>query len=92
MKLAKFEGYYDDAKPEFEALEAKLSHNLAKDLEYNKEIIKEILANDIVACYYYQRGAVENALRYDKQWKEAVKLLNDAERYKTILSKPEDKK
>lgn len=92
VKLAKFEGYYDDAKPEFEALEAKLSHNLAKDLEYNKEIIKEILANDIVACYYYQRGAVENALRYDKQWKEAVKLLNDVERYKTILSKPEDKK
>ena len=86
VKLAKFEGYYDDAKPEFEALEAKLNHNLEKDLDYNKEILKQLLANDIVAHYYYQRGAVENSLRYDKQWQEAVKLLNDETRYKEILN------
>ncbi len=35
-KLAKFEGYYDDAKPEFEALKKKLSHNVAKDLDYQQ--------------------------------------------------------
>ena len=42
VKLAKFEGYYDDARPEFEALEKKLSHNIAKDLDYdyNKQKIK----------------------------------------------------
>ena len=33
VKLAKFEGYYDDAKGEFDALEKKLNHNLAKDLD-----------------------------------------------------------
>lgn len=86
VKLAKFEGYYDDAKSEFEALETKLNHNLEKDLDYNKEILKQLLANDIVAHYYYQRGAVENSLRYDKQWQEAVKLLNDDTRYKGILN------
>ena len=42
-KLAKLEGYYDDAKPEFEALKKKLSHNVAKDLDYNKEYIKQLL-------------------------------------------------
>ena len=89
VKLAKFEGYYDDAKAEFDALEAKLSHNLAKDLDYNKETLKQVLATDIVAAYYYQRGVVENALQYDKQWKEAVKLLNDEERYRSLLKKPE---
>ena len=36
VKVAKFEGYYDDAKAEFDALEKKLSHNIAKDLDYNK--------------------------------------------------------
>ena len=35
-KLAKFEGYYEDAKPEFEALKKKLSHNVAKDLDIIK--------------------------------------------------------
>lgn len=85
-KLAKFEGYYDDAKPEFEALAKKLSHNVAKDLEYNKEYIKHLLENDIVAAYYYQGGAIQNTLRYDKQVKEAVRLLESPEEYRKILS------
>ena len=84
-KLAKFEGYYADAKPEFEALKKKLSHNVAKDLDYNKEYIKQLLENEIVAAYYFQAGAIQNSLRYDKQIKEAVKLLNSPEEYKKIL-------
>ena len=84
-KLAKFEGYYDDAKPEFEALKKKLSHNVAKDLDYNKEYIKQLLENEIVAAYYFQAGAIQNSLRYDKQIKEAIKLLNSPEEYKKIL-------
>ena len=84
-KLAKFEGYYDDAKPEFEALKKKLSHNVAKDLDYNKQYIKQLLENEIVAAYYFQAGAIQNSLRYDKQIKEAVKLLNSPEEYKKIL-------
>ena len=84
-KLAKLEGYYDDAKPEFEALKKKLSHNVAKDLDYNKEYIKQLLENEIVAAYYFQAGAIQNSLRYDKQIKEATKLLNSPEEYKKIL-------
>ena len=84
-KLAKFEGYYDDAKPEFEALKKKLSHNVAKDLDYNKEYVKQLLENEIVAAYYFQAGAIQNSLRYDKQIKEAVKLLNSPEEYSKIL-------
>ena len=84
-KLAKFEGYYEDAKPEFEALKKKLSHNVAKDLDFNKQTIKQLLENDIVAAYYYQGGAIENSLRYDKQVKEAVRLLNSPAEYDKIL-------
>lgn len=89
MKLARFEGYYDDAKPEFDALAKKLSHNVAKDLDYNKQYIKRLLENDIVAAYYYQSGAIRNSLRYDKQVKEAVRLLNTPEEYKKLLSPSE---
>ena len=87
-KLARFEGYYEDAKPEFEALKTKLKHDLAKDLAYpyNKEMLKQIIANDIMAAYYFDRGALENSLRYDKQFKEAVKLLNDKEKYRKTLA------
>ena len=89
MKLARFEGYYDDAKSEFDALAKKLSHNVAKDLDYNKQYIKRLLENDIVAAYYYQGGAIRNSLRYDKQVKEAVRLLNTPEEYKKLLSPSE---
>lgn len=84
-KLIKFEGYYDEAKADLESLKQKLSHNLARDLDYNKEVIKDLLANDIVSAYYYQAGAVENSLRHDKQWREAVRLLENLEEYTSLL-------
>lgn len=84
-KMAKFEGYYDDAKPEFEALRKKLQPNLSKDLDFNKKSIMRMLQQDIVTAYYYQRGAVENALRDDKQVQEAFKLLADKDKYASIL-------
>lgn len=90
-KVAKFEGYYDDAKVEFETLRKKLKHNLARDLEYNKETIKQILTNDIVTAYYYQSGAVQNTLRTDKQVKEAFRLLSQHDEYLRLLQPKEEK-
>ncbi|WP_027444710.1 S41 family peptidase [Segatella baroniae] len=84
-KLARFEGYYDEAKPEFEALKAKLSHNLAKDLRRNKQQLMEILAKEILPSYYYQAGTIEYGLKHDKTFDEAVKLLGDSDRYRKIL-------
>lgn len=88
-KIATFEGYYDDAKPEFEALEKKLKHNLATDLDRNKQLIKQIIGADIVAAYYWQSGSIENSLNYDKQMKEACRLLNAPDEYKKLLSPKE---
>lgn len=85
--LARFEGYYDDAKPEFEALRQKLKHNIAKDLDYpyNKQKIKEMIAADIMAAYYFEKGSLENSLRNDKQFAEAASLLGNAEEYQKLL-------
>ncbi|MCI7787345.1 MAG: S41 family peptidase [Prevotella sp.] len=86
-RMAQFEGYYDDSKTEFEALKKKLTHNLAKELDwpYNKEKIKQMVALDIMSMYYYQKGAIEHSLRYDPQYKEAVRLLNNPEEYEGVL-------
>lgn len=85
--LARFEGYYDDAKPEFEALRQKLKHNIAKDLDYpyNKQKIKEMIAADIMAAYYFEKGSLENSLRNDKQFAEAARLLGNADEYQKLL-------
>lgn len=84
-KVVKFEGYYDDAKTEFEALRKKLKHNVAKDLEKNKEELKQIITNNILTAYYFQGGAIRNNLKHDKQTKAAIKLLNNLKEYQRIL-------
>ena len=83
---AVFEGYYDGAKAEFTALEQKLKHNVAKDLDYNRERIMQALAGDIVTMYYYQRGGVEYSLKHDKQMKAAETLLNNEDAYRKVLA------
>ncbi len=87
-KIIQFEGYYDEAKTEFENLEKKLSHNLSKDLDINKDAIKRLISNDIVTAYYYQAGSVENSLKNDKQVQEAFRLINSKEEYHNILKSP----
>lgn len=85
-KIVKFEGYYDDAKTEFENLEKKLKHNIAKDLDRNKEVLRQMISNDIVAAYYFQEGSVEHSLGYDKQVKEACRLINSPGEYRAVLT------
>lgn len=91
-KIAQFEGYYDSAKPEFEALEKKLKHNLATDLDRNKPLIKQIIQADIVAAYYWQAGAIENNLNTDKQMIEACRLLNNPAEYRKLLQPKGERK
>ncbi len=91
--LARFEGYYDDAKPEFEALRQKLKHNIAKDLDYpyNKQKIKELIAADLMAAYYFEKGSLENSLRNDKQFAEAARLLGNPTEYHKLLQPKKEK-
>ena len=91
--LARFEGYYDDAKPEFEALRQKLKHNITKDLDYpyNKQKIKELIAADLMAAYYFEKGLLENSLRNDKQFAEAARLLGNPTEYQKLLQPKKEK-
>ena len=85
VEVARFEGYYNDAKEEFEALKKKLSHNLSRELDNNRAVISHLLEQSIITTYYYQRGSIACTLGYDTQVQEAIKLLNDKEKYKKIL-------
>ena len=86
VKTAKYEGYYDDAKEAFDALGERLKHDVAKDLEKHRETIVQMLELDIIAAYYYQSGAMEAGLAYDKQLQEAVRLLQSPEEYSKVMS------
>ena len=86
VKTAKFEGYYDDAKAEFDALKAKIDHHdVARDLDAHREEIQMLLEQEIISAYYYQGGQLQVALRKDKMLTEAERILNDNDTYQRIL-------
>ena len=87
VKTAKFEGYYEEAKADFDRLESRLSHDVAYELEKHKAVLMQILEAEIIPAYYYQSGAIEAGLAYDKQVKEAVRLLQSPEEYGKLLGK-----
>ena len=86
VKTAKLEGYYDDAKTAFDELEKKLNHDVAFALDRHEQVIRQIVEQEIIAAYYYQSGAIEAGLGYDKQLKEAIRLLKSPEEYKKLLA------
>ena len=86
VKTAKAEGYYEDAKEAFGLLESKLKHDVATDLTKHEEILRQVLEIDIITAYYYQAGAIEAGLKYDRQLKEAIRLLQSPEEYKKLLT------
>ena len=85
VKTAKFEGYYEEAKEAFDALSAKLKHDVASDLDKHRDVILQALELDIISAYFYQAGALRAGLAYDSQLQEAVRLLNSPEEYKKLL-------
>jgi carboxyl-terminal processing protease len=77
VKTAKFEGYYDEAREAFDALEAKLTHDVGREMDRHETVLRQMLESDIIAAYYYQSGTLEAGLRYDRQLKVAVRALTE---------------
>ena len=86
VKTAKFEGYYDEARDAFDALGQRLKHDLSSELDKHREIIQQMVELEIIAAYYYQGGSIEAGLNYDKQLREAERLLKAPAEYRQILS------
>jgi len=87
VRMAKFEGYYDDARQEFEALKQKIDHHdVARDLDSHASEIRQLLEQDIIGAYYYQAGQLQVGLRTDKMLREARRILNTPGEYEKTLN------
>lgn len=86
LETAEKEGYDELIDNEYQALLKKVKGSKEKDLELYKKQIKELLQNEIVSRYYYQNGRVINAFQSDKILDEAIAILKDQKRYKSILA------
>ena len=91
-EVAEFEGYTTDAAAEFAALEKKLSHNVDRDFDMFRDDICELLADELITRYYYQRGNIIQALKSDSTVLRARTLLKDEEAYRQILAPTKNKR
>lgn len=74
-KMMEFEGYLEDAKEEFAALEKKLTHNFDSDFDKYRKDIRRIVANEIVKRWFYEAGTVEESLKDDDDLNKALEVL-----------------
>lgn len=84
-ETAEEEGFYGDASAEYEALMAKVTPSKERDLEKFKTEIIDLLENEIVSRYYFQRGRAEQSFQGDQFVSESIQILQNKDRYNTIL-------
>ncbi len=83
---AEKEKYFDAIKADYESLKAKMMHDKKADLVKFKTEISELLCEEIVTRYYYQKGKIETTFNYDKEILKAVEVLNNTQLYKSTLA------
>ena len=71
---------------EYEKIEEKLFDNKINEISKNKDILKQVIKEEIINRYYYKEGVYQHNLKNDNTIKEAVKLLQNQDKYKQILS------
>ena len=84
-KKVKEDKHYDDVKLEIEAVRKKITVNKANDLQRFKPEIKELLEQEIVSRYYFEKGRTEAGFDDDPNIIAAVAVLNDPNRYSALL-------
>ncbi|MFM2206319.1 MAG: hypothetical protein RL213_294 [Bacteroidota bacterium] len=84
-KALESDKHFDQLKSEYEAMKSKMADNKRNDLVNHKEEIRQILQEEIVSRYYYEKGRTESGLKFDPDLKKAVEVLNDRQLYSSIL-------
>ena len=83
---AKKEKFGDDIQQQITLLKTKLSHSKEADLQKFKPEIKELLEAEIASRYYLQAGETEAGFDDDAELQAALKLFQDMDKYKKLLS------
>lgn len=85
-ELADFEGYAEGSKAEFDALKAKLTPSLRRDIAPHKELVLDLLRGEMAMYYFGSQGYYAVMMETDPSLREAVKLLEDPQRYRELLT------
>ncbi len=82
LELEEFEGLEKD----IEAIKTKIDSLKRQDIYRYRKEVQEVLENEIVSRYYYQKGRIRHALTNDPDIKQSLEILNDSVMYHNILT------
>jgi carboxyl-terminal processing protease len=85
-KIATEEDFDKGMAQEINDLKQAYEKRKSLELDREKEILKELLQEEIVARYYFESGRLANALNHDADIKEAIRYLRETDAYQAILS------
>ena len=71
---------------EYQQIKRKLFNNKIEEITKNKDLLIEKIEEEILERFYYKEGVYNHDLKNDTVISEAVKLLNDKNRYIQLLS------
>lgn len=86
VEKAKKDSTYEAAKQQYDALQMALFRCQDEELDKNKEEIIQLISTDLAQRYYFQKGASEESLKYDKEAKRACEILRNKSTYDSILT------
>jgi carboxyl-terminal processing protease len=74
-------------KSEYDQMLTKLTPSKERDLDKFKTEISEMLENEIVSRYYFQKGRTLDSFRYDRALNKAKSVLMSNTEYNGVLKK-----
>jgi carboxyl-terminal processing protease len=79
------EGYFQYVKEDYEKMLERVTPSKERDLDKFKEEISQMLENEIVSRYYYQKGRILDAFRNDNTFQKALELFKNKSEFDGIL-------
>jgi carboxyl-terminal processing protease len=77
---------FESIKTEYEAMQSKIKHDKQGDLIKFKDELKDLLEDEIVSRYYYERGRIESSFNEDEDIKAALNVFSKRSTYDSILT------
>jgi carboxyl-terminal processing protease len=86
VKVSKEEEFYAKAQTLIDSLNSIVKGNVLKEIEKNKADIVNILEDEIVGRYYFQKGRYARYTERDSLINKAINVLSNRGNYQSILN------
>ncbi len=86
FELSEKEDLSEGIQSSYKALSRELEQEKFAELDKNRQSIKEVLSDEIINRYYFEKGEYQNHIEFSPFIKEAISVLENEDQYRSILA------